>query len=119
RMTCPCDVSVFPERRLVPSGLGPGRFQAARALGLFPRWRASILAAIGAEPRLDAWRAREAHDLGLMLAEMGAYVADVCDFHDALVAGETFLKTAQLTGAQRRLVALLGYLPRPAVAAES
>jgi len=118
-MTCRCDERRFPERRAIPAGLGAGRFQAARALGLFPEWRASILAAIGAEPRLDAWRAREPHDLGLMLAEMGAYVADVCDFHDALVVGETYLRTAQLTGAQRRLVALLGYLPRPAVGAEA
>jgi len=114
-MTCPCDIALFPQPLTIPAGLGTGTLQKARALGIFPDWRRSILAAIAAEPTLDAWRAREKHDLGLMLVEMGAYVFDVCAFYDALVAGEAFLDSAQLTGAQRRLVALLGYVPRPAV----
>lgn len=118
-MTCPCDISVFPRPLVIPAGLGIGTFQKARALGIFPDWRLSLLAAIGTEPALDAWRARAQHDLGLMLVEMGAYVFDVCDFYAALIAGETFLDTAQLTGAQRKLVALLGYLPRPAVGAQA
>ena len=118
-MSCPCDVRLFPQPVSIPAGLGATAFRAARTLGIFADWRTSTLAAIGAQPALDAWRAREAHDLGLMLVEMGAYVFDVCDFYDALISGETFLKTAQLAGAQRRLVALLGYLPRPAVAAEA
>ena len=118
-MTCLCDIHVFPTTRRIPAGLRAGRFQIARALGIFPDWRTSTLAAIGREPALDDWRAREPHDLGLMLVEMGAYVFDVCDFYDALVAGEGFLNTAQLAEAQRRLVALLGYVPRPAIGAEA
>ena len=116
-MTCPCDVSVFPRRLVIPAGLPIGAFQKARTLGIFPNWRLSTLAAIGVEPALDAWRARERQDLGMMLVEMGAYVFDVCDFYDALTAGETFLDCAQLVGSQRKLVALLGYLPRPAIGA--
>jgi len=118
-MSCPCDEYVFPTARRIPAGLRGGAFQKARALGIFPDWRTSTLAGIGAETALDEWRAREPHDLGLMLVEMGAYVFDVCDFYDALIAGETFLLTAQLAEAQRRLVALLGYVPRPAIGAEA
>lgn len=118
-MTCPCDISVFPLPLAIPAGLPASAFLRARTLGLFPAWRLSTLAAIGAQPALDAWRARRADDLGLMLAEMGAYVFDVSAFYDALVAGEGFLRTAQLDGAQRRLVALLGYVPRPAVGSEA
>ena len=118
-MSCPCDIHVFPTLRRIPAGLRAGRFQVSRALGIFPDWRTSTLAAIGREAQLDDWRAREPHDLGLMLVEMGAYVFDVCDFYDALVAGEAFLNTAQLAEAQRRLVALLGYVPRPAIGAQA
>jgi hypothetical protein len=118
-MSCPCDSFVFPRALDIPAGLGAHPFRIARALGIFADWRLATLDAIGAEPALDAWRTRAPRDLGLMLAELGAYVFDVTSFHDALVAGETFLKTAQLSGAQRRLVALLGYLARPAVAAQA
>ncbi|HEV7800471.1 MAG TPA: hypothetical protein VGP15_05290 [Burkholderiales bacterium] len=118
-MTCPCDISVFPRALVIPAGLRASAFTHARTLGIFPDWRLSILAAIGAQPALRSWRARAPHDLGLMLAEMGAYVFDVSDFYDALVAGETFINTAQLTGAQRKLIALLGYVPRPAVGSQA
>jgi predicted phage baseplate assembly protein len=114
-MSCPCDFRQFPRALGVPAGLHAGPFLRARMLGLFPDWRQSILAAIGAQPALRDWRARAPHDLGVMLAEMGAYVFDACDFYEALAAGETFLLPAQLPAAQRRLAAVLGYRPRPAV----
>lgn len=117
-MSCPCDEQYFPQRKAIAAGLS--RFP--RALGTFPDWRQPILASIGREPALDQWRARltgdTEHDLGLMLVDMGAYVFDVVSFYDQLIANETYLGTAQLTGAQRRLVEILGYLPRPALASE-
>ncbi len=118
-MSCPCDIHVFPHPVAVPAGLHAGAFLRARALGIFPDWRLSVLEAIGAQPALHDWRSRTSHNLGLMLAEMGAYVFDVCDFYEALGAGETFVNTAQLVGAQRKLVALLGYRPRPGVGASA
>jgi hypothetical protein len=114
-MTCPCDGFVFPQRASIPAALA----RLPRALGGFPEWRSALLAAIGEQPPLDDWRARDAQDLGLMLVEMGAYVFDVVSFYDGVIAGESYLRTATLTGAQRRHVGLLGYLPRPAVAAEA
>jgi predicted phage baseplate assembly protein len=118
-MTCPCDIVVFPHAVDLPAGLRARAFLRRRSLGIFPDWRRSVLQAVGAEPALDDWRGRAPHHLGMMLVEMGAYVFDVCDFYGALAAGETFLAPAQLPGAQRKLVALLGYRPRPAVGASA
>jgi len=114
-MTCPCDA--HPCR--TPLAIAAGLTMLPRAPGLFPDWRESLLAAIGRESALDAWRARESGDLGLMLVEMGAYVFDVASFYDQLVANQSYLRTAQLAGTQRRHVELLGYLPRPAVGSQA
>jgi len=114
-MSCPCDV--HPCR--TPVAIAAGLAVLPRAPGLFPDWRESLLAAIGRETALDAWRARESGDLGLMLVEMGAYVLDVTSFYDQLVANQSYLRTASLAGTQRRHVELLGYLPRPAVGSQA
>ncbi|SMC19684.1 putative baseplate assembly protein [Andreprevotia lacus DSM 23236] len=116
-MSCACDSHVFPQPRAIPAALASAFFRPAHAPGLFGDWRNALLADIGRSPALRDWRARDGHDFGLMLVEMGAYVFDVLGFYDALVAGESYLHTASLSGAQRRLVGLLGYRPRPAVAA--
>lgn len=115
---CPCTAQPFSQAWAIATGLPGDFFRAARALGLFPAWRGAVLEAIGRRPALDGWRARGGDDLGLLLAEMMAYMADVVSFYDALVAGETYLNTASLPGARRELVALLGYRPRPAMASE-
>lgn len=52
-----------------------------------------------------------------MLLEMWAYVTDVLAFYDEVIAHESYLRTARLRPSLRRLVQLLGYIPRPAVAA--
>jgi len=117
-MTCFCDAFSFPAVHKVSVGLGSEAFLLARTLGAFPQWRRAVLDAIGRAPQLDDWRAREPHDLGVMLAEMGALVFDGVAFYNALINAEAYLDTAQFPGAQRRLVAVLGYRPRPAVASE-
>ena len=110
-MTCKCDE--FHCR--APVAIAAGLAVLPRAPGLFPDWRRGLLAAVGREPALDDWRARESGDLGLMLVEMCAYVLDVGSFYDQLVANESYIATARLAGARRRHVGLLGYRPRPAI----
>lgn len=110
-MSCKCDE--FHCR--APVAIAAGLALLPRAPGLFPDWRRGLLAAVGREPALDDWRARERGDLGLMLVEMGAYVLDVGSFYDQLVANESYIATARLAGARRRHVGLLGYRPRPAI----
>lgn len=110
-MSCRCDE--FHCR--APIAIAAGLAMLPRAPGQFADWRRGLLAAVGREPALDEWRAREPGDLGLMLLEMGAYVLDVGSFYDQLVANESYIATARLAGARRRHVGLLGYRPRPAI----
>jgi predicted phage baseplate assembly protein len=113
-MTCACDAHLC-EVHAIPAGLT----SLPRALGAFPYWRQEVLVAIGKQVPLAQWRARDSGDLGIMLVEMMAYMADVTSFYDALIANESYLATARLPGAVRALTSLLGYLPRPAFAASA
>ena len=48
---------------------------------------------------------------------MWAYVGDVLALYDKVIADESYVRTAKRRPSLRRLVGLLGYVPRPAVAA--
>jgi hypothetical protein len=112
-MSCRCDVPrLFPPLRIAP-GLGA----LPRAIGAFADFREAMLEALPSVRELAGWRARGDGDLGLMLLEMGAYVCDVLAFYDEVFAGEAYLRTAARRPSLRKLVALLGYVPHPAVSA--
>jgi predicted phage baseplate assembly protein len=116
---CPCDVTTFPPALDISAGLS----SLPRQIGGFPEFRAAMLSALteaGAINRgIAGWRARDAGDLGVMLLEMWAYVCDVVAFYDQLTANEAYLRTAGLPPSLRRLVELIGYLPRPEIAASA
>lgn len=111
-MSCCCDGPRAPGALRIPAGLT----RIPRQIGGFPEFRRALLAAIREHPPLDAWRARDEGDLGVMLLEMWAYLADSLAFYDEVIAHEAYLRTARLRPSVRRLAALLGYVPRPAVA---
>jgi hypothetical protein len=83
----------------------------------FPEFRRAMLHDIPSFTPLPSWRAREGDDLGIMLLEMWAYVLDILGFYDERIANETYLRTAVLQPSLRKLVGLIGYQPRPALAA--
>jgi hypothetical protein len=112
-MNCPCDELVFPR----PPAIAAGLDRLPRQWATFPEWRAALLRALGGRPALAGWRARERDDFGLMLLEMWAYVCDAISFYDEVIAHECYPRTARRRPSLRKLVGLLGYLPRPAVAA--
>jgi len=113
---CPCDIRIFPAALDIPAGLP----SLPRQIGGFPEFRSALLARLTAAgdayPPLAAWRARDPEDLGLMLLEMWAYVCDVVAFYDQAHANESYLRTAVLPSSLRRLVGMIGYLPRPELA---
>jgi hypothetical protein len=76
-----------------------------------------MLGVIRQYPALYHWIARGDDDFGIMLLEMWAYVSDVQSFYDEVIAHEVYIRTARLRPSLRKLVNLLGYVPRPAVAA--
>ncbi|HEY4187766.1 MAG TPA: hypothetical protein VGP07_22010 [Polyangia bacterium] len=108
---CPCDD--LPTGALnIPAGLS----SLPRQIRSFSEVREALLRSLPGQPALAAWRARGAGDLGVMWLEMWAYVSDVLNFYDERIANESYLRTAQLDPSLRRLVALIGARPRPAVA---
>jgi hypothetical protein len=110
---CPCDTLVFPPPLTIPAGLS----SLPRQIATFPEFRAALLSALDGEAALTGWRARSSDDFGVMLLEMWAYVCDTISFYDEVIADECYVRTAQLRPSLRKLVALLGYVPRPAVGA--
>jgi hypothetical protein len=112
---CPCDAFVFPPELDIVAGLG----RLPRQNVGFPEYRRAMLAQVRTHTPLIDWRANEGDDLGLMMLEWWAYVFDVVAFYDDEIAQNLYLRTATDTGALRRLVGLIGYHLRPAVAAEA
>jgi hypothetical protein len=113
RVCCPCDELKHPAKPDIPAGLSA----LNRQLTGFPEYRLAMLRDIPTFAPLAQWRAREGDDLGIMLLEMGAYVLDVLGFYDERVANESYLRTAVLRPSLRKLVGLIGYQARPALAA--
>jgi predicted phage baseplate assembly protein len=66
---------------------------------------------------VPVWRTEGSTDLGIMIAEWFAYVADVLTFYNEQVANQAYLRTANLPESVANLIALLGYRPRPAIGA--
>jgi hypothetical protein len=110
---CPCDVLKHPGKPEIPAGLSA----LSRQLAGFPEYRLAMLRDIPTYPALAQWRARQGDDLGLMLMEMWAYMLDILSFYDERIANETYLRTALQQHSLHQLVGLIGYRPRPALAA--
>lgn len=122
---CQCDRFVHPSPLQIDAGLD----HLPRQIATFPEFRRAMLYLLQTEQvqltdannnpvmssPLTDWRARGKDDLGLMLLEMWSYVCDVVSFYDEAIANETYIRTSMLRPDIRRLVALLGYRPRPAV----
>jgi hypothetical protein len=110
---CPCDERIHPQQLAIHAGLT----RIPRQIAGFPEFRRAMLAQLSKHAPLGPWRTRSEDDLGVMLLEMWAYVCDVLAFYDETIAHECYLRTARQRRSVRRLTDLLGYVPRPAVAA--
>ena len=122
---CLCDEFVFPD----PLNIGAGLDALPRQIATFPEFRRAMLHELKSEAvsiidknnqhvsvlPFTAWRARDKNDLGILLLEMWAYICDSLSFYDEALANESYLSTIRLRQDIRRLVGILGYLPRPAV----
>ena len=111
RMSCPCDSFVHPQ----PLNIGSGLKELPRQIATFAEFRRAMLNEITSKSPLLRWTARQKEDLGVMLLEMWAYICDSLSFYDKVISQEEYLRTAVLRPSLRKLIALLGYIPRPAV----
>lgn len=140
-MNCRCDEFQFPPQTEIAAGLRrlnrqTGTFAEFRrallraasirstaSLAAHPLWSARFLTErdrTGLTRSLDSigkWRGRHPQDFGIMLLEMWAYVCDLTSFYDDVLAHEMYVRTARRRESLRKLVAPLGYVPRPDVAA--
>jgi predicted phage baseplate assembly protein len=112
-MSCPCDQNVFPPPLAIRAGLA----SLPRQIATFPEFRSAMLSAIPGQAPLTGWRARGGDDFGIMLLEMWSYVCDCISFYDEGIANECYVRTSMLRPSVRKLVGLLGYVPRPATGA--
>lgn len=112
---CPCDERIHPPLPDIPAGLD----RLPRQLAGFPEYRLALLAGIRGIPALDDWRAREGDDFGVMVLEWWAYVLDVLSFYTGEIANEMYLRTAVREASLRRLTELIGYTPKPPLAASA
>ncbi|RYF95821.1 MAG: hypothetical protein EOO00_04205, partial [Chitinophagaceae bacterium] len=117
---CLCDSFVHPEKLKI----GMGLTDIPRQIAGFPEFRRAMLFSLRPKTgdltdknkhALDFWKARQPDDLGMMLLEMWAYICDSLSFYDKVISQEEYLRTAMRRPSLRKLVALLGYLPGPAV----
>lgn len=111
--TC-CPPDLHPPRTVIHPGQST---LAGRQIAIFPQWRAAMLAAAGGRGELSGWTADREGDLGVVLLELWAYVLDVTSFYDARLAERAYLPTAHGADTVAEIVSLLGYEPRPALAA--
>ena len=112
-LTCPCRHHQHPRPIDIPSGLTT----LPRTVATYGELRRAMLADASARVELDDWVAREPGDLGVLLVEMWAVACGIVAFADETICHECYLRTARLDGSLHRLIGLLGYQPRPAVAA--
>lgn len=112
-MTCPCDDTHPPEPLDLPAGLD----DLPRQQFEFSTLRAAMLDRARLQGALADWKARAADDYGVMWLEMQAYVGELLSLYDKAIADESYVRTAKLRPSLRRLLGVLGYVPRPAVAA--
>ncbi len=114
---CECLGDESCDRCTPQLNITPGLDSLPRQVAGFAEFRSRMLKQVMAEAALDAWRPCGQQDFGVMLLEMWAYIADVQSFYDQVIANECYLRTAVRRPSLRKLVDLLGYVPRPAVAA--
>lgn len=112
---CACDDRRGPWHPHNPSGLPA----IAYRVGDFASFRHDLVRHRDGELALAPWRPTTDSDLALQIVDWWAYIADALTFYSERIANEAYLDTALLPDSVHRLVALLGYRPRPGIGASA
>lgn len=99
----------------------PGLDMIAYRVGDYPGFKESLLARLSARdlPALSALRTRDDDDFIIALLDAWATAGDVFTFYQERIANEGYLRTATETRSLYQLAELIGYQPRPGVAAST
>jgi len=99
----------------------PGQSAIAYRAGTHALIKQAMLARLAAAdlPALQALRTRDDDDFAIALLDAWATVADVLTFYQERIANESYLRTATERVSLLHTAALIGYRPRPGVAASA
>lgn len=99
----------------------PGLAAIAYRVGTHALFKESMLARLSASdlPALRGLNTRDDDDFAVALADAWAMVADVLTFYQERIANESYLRTATERVSLLELARLIGYEPRPGVAAST
>ncbi|MFV2054107.1 hypothetical protein [Aliiroseovarius sp. YM-037] len=95
----------------------PGLKQITYRIGSFATFRQAMLGEIHRFPELTGLLTRESDDHAITFLELFAAMGDVLTFYNERIANEMFLSQALHKASVEQLVALVGYIPRPALSA--
>jgi hypothetical protein len=109
---CPCSGQQCPDAVANVPGLSQISYRATD----FSQIREALLQPLDGEVSLYGWHPAEG-DLGLQVLEWWAYLGDILTFYNERIANEDYLRTVTMPQNLAGLVDLIGYQPRPAVAA--
>jgi hypothetical protein len=110
---CPCETFSHPADIFNPPGRGTISYRA----GDFLSFRHALLLSLPGESELTIWKPDAYGDLAVQMVEWWAYIADILTFYNERIANNQYLRTAELPEDLNRLIRLLGYRPRPGIAA--
>jgi hypothetical protein len=120
---CPCSTFVHPQVIFN----SPGGDIISYRVGNYSSFRHALLQSFPGEVELSTtsdnvtsqiWRPSGQGDLAVQMVEWWAYLADILTFYNERAATQAYLRTADLPESVNRLVRLLGYRPRPGIAAK-
>lgn len=99
----------------------PGLSVIAYRVGTHGQFKRSMLAALtdSRNPPLANLTTRDDDDFSITLLDSAAVVADVLSFYQERIANECYVRTATETTSLNDLALLVGYSPRPGVAANT
>src|SRR5215203_2159031 len=99
----------------------PGLTAIAYRVGTHSLFKESMLARLSASdlPALRGLNTRDDDDFAVTLLDAWAMVADVLTFYQERIANESYLRTATERASLLELARLIGYEPRPGVAAST
>ncbi|OLB77373.1 MAG: putative baseplate assembly protein [Actinobacteria bacterium 13_2_20CM_2_71_6] len=116
--TCGCCEGIRTETPVVVAN-PPGQPAIAYRTGTYGRFLASMLARLSSPgyPALSSLTVRSPDDPAIALLDDWAIVGDVVTFYTERIANEGYLRTATEDSSLRLLGRLVGYAPRPGIAA--
>lgn len=115
--TCGCCAGIEAATPLAVDNR-PGLAAIAYRVGDHARFRQTLLARLAAHPQLAGLTSRDADDFSIALLDAAAVLGDVLTFHQERIANEHYLPTATERLSALELGRLVGYRPRPGVAAD-